>query len=133
MSVNSVVSNLLKLTILHLQINYAISIMYARHLLAALLADWPSEGHLINTATLGCTEPAQMVSVLDLLQRDEEKEVLKKVSPKNLSCSYRLEPMHRHLSLKGLGTTQNKRPQIYIKLKRFKDNDGRKLPLKHTC
>ncbi|XP_071796481.1 zinc finger ZZ-type and EF-hand domain-containing protein 1-like isoform X2 [Asterias amurensis] len=61
------------------KINYAISIMYARHLLAALLADWPSEGHLINTATLGCTEPAQMVSVLDLLQRDEEKEVLKKV------------------------------------------------------
>ncbi|XP_071500526.1 zinc finger ZZ-type and EF-hand domain-containing protein 1-like [Diadema antillarum] len=61
-------------------INNALTVMCARQVLAALLADWPADGeHVISTATCGCKEHSQLVSILDLLQRVEEKEVFLKV------------------------------------------------------
>lgn len=64
-----------------MQINNALAVMCARQVLAALLADWPATGdHVISTNTFGCKEHSQLVSILDLLQRVEEKDVFLKVS-----------------------------------------------------
>ncbi|XP_041474383.1 zinc finger ZZ-type and EF-hand domain-containing protein 1-like isoform X3 [Lytechinus variegatus] len=61
-------------------INNALAVMCARQVLAALLADWPATGdHVISTNTFGCKEHSQLVSILDLLQRVEEKDVFLKV------------------------------------------------------
>ncbi|XP_033118945.1 zinc finger ZZ-type and EF-hand domain-containing protein 1-like [Anneissia japonica] len=58
-------------------VNQAISILYARHVLAVALVDWPV-GHPISLSLFGCVDHAHFVGVLDLLQRAEEKELFAK-------------------------------------------------------
>ena len=62
-----------------LQINSAMAILRARHLLAILLADWPKESAKISAEIFGCTENSQLVSILDLLQKSVSKDVFQKV------------------------------------------------------
>ncbi|XP_071963026.1 zinc finger ZZ-type and EF-hand domain-containing protein 1-like isoform X2 [Antedon mediterranea] len=59
------------------KVNQAVAILYARHVLAVMLADWP-DGHPISLKLFGCTDHAHFVGVLDLLQRAEEKEMFAK-------------------------------------------------------
>jgi len=60
------------------QVNLALSIIYARHLLAALLSDWP-EGQAINVELLDNCDEAQLIGLLDIIQRMEGKETFEKV------------------------------------------------------
>ena len=62
-----------------LQINSAMAILRARHLLAILLADWPKESAKISAEIFGCTENSQLVAILDLLQKSVSKDVFQKV------------------------------------------------------
>ncbi|XP_070581023.1 zinc finger ZZ-type and EF-hand domain-containing protein 1-like [Ptychodera flava] len=55
------------------KVNTAISIMYARHVLSAVLAEWPGDNYEISCQSLGCIEHTQLVSAIDLLQRAEDK------------------------------------------------------------
>ena len=60
------------------QVNLALAVIYGRHLLAALLADWP-DGHRITSAGLDNCDEVQLIGILDILQRLEKRELLKKV------------------------------------------------------
>ncbi|XP_077980047.1 zinc finger ZZ-type and EF-hand domain-containing protein 1-like [Glandiceps talaboti] len=55
------------------KVNTAITIIYARHVLSAVLADWPGDNYIISCQSLGCNEHTQLVSAIDLLQRAEDK------------------------------------------------------------
>ncbi|GCC35998.1 hypothetical protein chiPu_0014488 [Chiloscyllium punctatum] len=69
------------------KVNEAISILYARHVLAALLADWPS-GVPIKEDVLGLNCPSHMAYILDLLMQLEEKPLWEKILQKVLlGCS----------------------------------------------
>ena len=56
------------------------SVLYARQVLASLLADWPASGHVITAELIGCKEKAHVPFVLDLLNRNETKETFQKVT-----------------------------------------------------
>ncbi|XP_069741096.1 zinc finger ZZ-type and EF-hand domain-containing protein 1 isoform X2 [Narcine bancroftii] len=60
------------------KVNEAISILYARHVLASLLANWPS-GVAITEEVLGLSCPSHMAYILDLLMQLEEKPVWEKI------------------------------------------------------
>uniref|UniRef100_UPI00398EF9C9 zinc finger ZZ-type and EF-hand domain-containing protein 1 isoform X2 n=1 Tax=Pristiophorus japonicus TaxID=55135 RepID=UPI00398EF9C9 len=60
------------------KVNEAISILYARHVLASLLADWPSRV-LITEEVLGLSCPSHMAYILDLLMQLEEKPLWEKI------------------------------------------------------
>ncbi|XP_078404848.1 zinc finger ZZ-type and EF-hand domain-containing protein 1 isoform X3 [Cetorhinus maximus] len=69
------------------KVNEAISILYARHVLASLLADWPS-GVPITEEVLGLSCPSHMAYILDLLMQLEEKQLWEKILQKVLlGCS----------------------------------------------
>jgi hypothetical protein len=57
----------------------ALAVMFARKVLAALLADWPSAGHEIHAEVIGCRDQTHVPIVLDLLNRNETKEIFQKV------------------------------------------------------
>ena len=57
----------------------AISVLYARQVLTALLADWPNTGYNITAELIGCKETAHIPFVLDLLNTPDTKESFQKV------------------------------------------------------
>lgn len=57
----------------------AIAVLYARQVLASVLADWPEQGHTISADLLGCKEISHVPFVLDLLNRVETKDMFQKV------------------------------------------------------
>ncbi|XP_078081314.1 zinc finger ZZ-type and EF-hand domain-containing protein 1 isoform X6 [Mustelus asterias] len=72
------------------KVNEAISILYARHVLASLLADWPS-GVPITEEVLGLSCPSHMAYILDLLMQLEEKQLWEKILQKVLlGCSEKM-------------------------------------------
>lgn len=62
-----------------LTVNMAMSVLYARQVLTALLADWPSTGHVITAELIGCKKSAHVPFVLDLLNTPEASESFQKV------------------------------------------------------
>ena len=65
-----------------LQINMAISVLYSRQVLAALLAHWPfrnDKDRMITAELLSCKDEQQIPCVLDLLQKSQPSESFKKV------------------------------------------------------
>ncbi|XP_076459760.1 zinc finger ZZ-type and EF-hand domain-containing protein 1-like isoform X2 [Babylonia areolata] len=64
------------------KVNLAIAVLYARHVLTGLLAQWPSDGPVINAALLGCKELHQIPCVLDLLFKADNRDCFKKVVEK---------------------------------------------------
>ncbi|XP_078317573.1 zinc finger ZZ-type and EF-hand domain-containing protein 1-like isoform X2 [Crassostrea virginica] len=56
-----------------LKVNLAMSVLYARQLLASLLAHWPDQGPVITAELLGCKDPQQIPCVLDLLNKSESR------------------------------------------------------------
>jgi hypothetical protein len=59
----------------------AIAILYARKVLAALLAHWPfkNKERLITAELLSCKDDQQIPCVLDLLQKSQPSESFRKV------------------------------------------------------
>ncbi|KAL8625230.1 hypothetical protein ACOMHN_029988 [Nucella lapillus] len=64
------------------KVNLAMSVLYTRHVLTGLLAQWPSDGPVINAALLGCKELRQIPCVLDLLFKADNRDCFKKVVEK---------------------------------------------------
>ena len=65
-----------------LKINMAISVLYSRKVLAALLAHWPfknDKNRMITAELLSCKDEQQIPCVLDLLQKSQPSESFKKV------------------------------------------------------
>ena len=65
-----------------LKINMAISVLYARKVLAALLAHWPfkhDKERAITAELLSCKDEQQIPCVLDLLQKSQPLESFRKV------------------------------------------------------
>lgn len=60
------------------QVNLALSIIYARHLLAAILSDWPEE-QVITSELLDKCDEIQLIGLLDIIQRMESKETFENV------------------------------------------------------
>ncbi|XP_061181596.1 zinc finger ZZ-type and EF-hand domain-containing protein 1-like [Saccostrea echinata] len=57
-----------------LKVNLAMSVLYARQVLASLLAQWPEQqGPVITAELLGCKDPQQIPCVLDLLNKTESR------------------------------------------------------------
>ncbi|KAI4877405.1 hypothetical protein NFI96_011706 [Prochilodus magdalenae] len=69
------------------KVNEAIAILYARHVLASLLADWPS-GAPIREEDLGLSGASHMAYILDMLMQLEEKTLWERILQKVLKgCS----------------------------------------------
>ena len=64
---------------LSIQVNLALSVIYSRHLLATVLANW-SDGGMITSDLLDNSDEVQLIGLLDILQRMESKELFEKVS-----------------------------------------------------
>ncbi|XP_066551309.1 zinc finger ZZ-type and EF-hand domain-containing protein 1 isoform X2 [Amia ocellicauda] len=78
------------------KVNEAISILYARHVLASLLAEWPS-GAAMSEDVLDLSGASHMAYILDMLMQLEEKPMWEKILQKVLKgCS---ETMLGSLSL----------------------------------
>lgn len=60
------------------KVNQAIATLYARHVLASLLADWPAESALSEEA-LELSGASHMAYILDMLMQLEEKPLWEKV------------------------------------------------------
>ncbi|XP_078346247.1 zinc finger ZZ-type and EF-hand domain-containing protein 1-like isoform X2 [Oculina patagonica] len=60
------------------KINLALSVIYSRHLIALLLGNWP-EGRMITSELLDNSDEVQLIGLLDILQRLENKELFEKV------------------------------------------------------
>lgn len=60
------------------KVNQAIATLYARHVLASLLADWPAEAALSEDA-LALTGASHMAYILDMLMQLEERPLWEKV------------------------------------------------------
>lgn len=60
------------------KVNQAIATLYARHVLASLLADWPAEAALSEEA-LELNGASHMAYILDMLMQLEEKPLWEKV------------------------------------------------------
>jgi len=61
------------------RVNEATAVLYARHVLASLLAEWPDDV-AINEEVLDLSGPAHMTYILDMLMQLEEKQLWEKVS-----------------------------------------------------
>ena len=61
------------------KVNQAIATLYARHVLASLLADWPAEVPLSEEA-LELNGASHMAYILDMLMQLEERPLWEKVS-----------------------------------------------------
>ena len=61
------------------KVNTALAVLYGRQMLLTLLGDWPSEGPRITTDLLGCSESVHLPFVLDLLNKNESRDVFQKV------------------------------------------------------
>lgn len=60
------------------RVNEATAVLYARHVLASLLAEWP--GHVpVSEDTLELSGPAHMTYILDMFMQLEEKQQWEKV------------------------------------------------------
>lgn len=60
------------------RVNEATAVLYARHVLASLLAEWP--GHVpVSEETLELSGPAHMTYILDMFMQLEEKHQWEKV------------------------------------------------------
>uniref|UniRef100_A0A4W3IE80 Zinc finger ZZ-type and EF-hand domain containing 1 n=1 Tax=Callorhinchus milii TaxID=7868 RepID=A0A4W3IE80_CALMI len=69
------------------KVNEAIAVLYARHVLASLLADWPPQVPITEEA-LGLSCPSHVAYILDLLMQLEEKPLWEKILQKVLlGCS----------------------------------------------
>ncbi|XP_023412078.2 zinc finger ZZ-type and EF-hand domain-containing protein 1 isoform X4 [Loxodonta africana] len=65
------------------RVNEATAVLYARHVLASLLAEWP--GHMpVNEDVLELSGPAHMTYILDMLMQLEEKQQWEKILQKVL-------------------------------------------------
>lgn len=62
-----------------MQVNRAMTILYARQVLASLLAEWPVGELTITGQLLGCEEDTHLPFVLDILNRVEIKDLFQKV------------------------------------------------------
>ena len=60
------------------QVNQAIATLYARHVLAALLAEWPA-GQPLSDEALELSGSSHMAYILDMLVQLEEKTLWEKV------------------------------------------------------
>lgn len=70
------------------KVNHAISTLYARHVLATLLADWPVEAALSEEA-LELNGTSHMAYILDMLMQLEERLLWEKVGTSIKSdCMY---------------------------------------------
>nr|XP_015223248.1 PREDICTED: zinc finger ZZ-type and EF-hand domain-containing protein 1 isoform X1 [Lepisosteus oculatus] len=69
------------------KVNEAIAILYARHVLASLLAEWP-EGVAMSEEVLELSGASHMAYILDMLMQLEEKQMWEKILQKVLKgCS----------------------------------------------
>ncbi|XP_044849894.1 zinc finger ZZ-type and EF-hand domain-containing protein 1 isoform X1 [Mauremys mutica] len=69
------------------RVNEATAVLYARHVLASLLAEWPDDV-AVNEEILELSGPAHMTYVLDMLMQLEEKQLWEKILQKVLhGCS----------------------------------------------
>ncbi|XP_057266715.1 zinc finger ZZ-type and EF-hand domain-containing protein 1 isoform X2 [Pezoporus wallicus] len=69
------------------RVNEATAVLYARHVLVSLLADWPDDV-AINEEILDLSGPAHMTYILDMLMQLEEKQLWEKILQKVLhGCS----------------------------------------------
>ena len=60
------------------QVNKALCILYTRHVLSRLLAEWPEDRELTSDV-LDSGDEVQLIGILDLLQRIETKEAFETV------------------------------------------------------
>lgn len=60
------------------KVNQAIATLYARHVLASLLADWPAEA-LLSEEALELNGASHMAYILDMLMQLEERPLWEKV------------------------------------------------------
>ncbi|XP_069082790.1 zinc finger ZZ-type and EF-hand domain-containing protein 1 isoform X1 [Pleurodeles waltl] len=68
-------------------VNEATAVLYARHVLATVLAEWP-DGLPVNEETLELSGPAHMTYILDMMLQLEEKQMWEKILKKVLQgCS----------------------------------------------
>uniref|UniRef100_A0A8C4UPT9 Zinc finger ZZ-type and EF-hand domain containing 1 n=1 Tax=Falco tinnunculus TaxID=100819 RepID=A0A8C4UPT9_FALTI len=65
------------------RVNEATAVLYARHVLASLLAEWPDDV-AINEEILDLSGPAHMTYILDMLMQLEEKQLWEKILQKVL-------------------------------------------------
>lgn len=63
------------------QVNKALCILYTRHVLSRLLAEWPEDREL-TSEVLDSGDEVQLIGILDLLQRIETKEAFETVGMK---------------------------------------------------
>lgn len=68
------------------KVNEAIATLYARHVLALLLADWPAEMPLSDEA-LELSGASHMAYILDMLMQLEEKQHWEKVDISVCACT----------------------------------------------
>ncbi|XP_068021477.1 zinc finger ZZ-type and EF-hand domain-containing protein 1 isoform X3 [Melanerpes formicivorus] len=69
------------------RVNEATAVLYARHVLASLLAEWP-DNVAISEEILDLSGPAHMTYILDMLMQLEEKQLWEKILQKVLhGCS----------------------------------------------
>ena len=61
------------------QVNMAMAVLYARHVLMSLLADWPADGQVITAQLIGCQDDSHVPFILDLLNRSDTQETFQKV------------------------------------------------------
>lgn len=61
------------------RVNEATAVLYARHVLALLLAEWPDDV-AISEEMLDLSGPAHMTYILDMLLQLEEKQLCEKVT-----------------------------------------------------
>jgi hypothetical protein len=66
-------------------VNKALCILYARHVLSRLLAEWPDDREL-TSEVLDSGDEVQLIGILDLLQRIETKEAFETVGIGVLCC-----------------------------------------------
>ncbi|XP_067393968.1 zinc finger ZZ-type and EF-hand domain-containing protein 1 isoform X3 [Emydura macquarii macquarii] len=65
------------------RVNEATAVLYARHVLASLLAEWPDDV-AVNEEILELSSPAHMTYILDMLMQLEEKQLWEKILQKVL-------------------------------------------------
>uniref|UniRef100_A0A8C3ST43 Zinc finger ZZ-type and EF-hand domain containing 1 n=1 Tax=Chelydra serpentina TaxID=8475 RepID=A0A8C3ST43_CHESE len=69
------------------RVNEATAVLYARHVLASLLAEWPDD-EAVNEEILELSGPAHMTYILDMIMQLEEKQLWEKILQKVLhGCS----------------------------------------------
>lgn len=65
------------------QVNKALCILYSRHVVSRLLAEWPEDREL-TSEVLDSGDEVQLIGILDLLQRIETKENFEKVGKEEI-------------------------------------------------